>query len=106
MWKQSHNNVLRYCLAKTTARLLTLEISGILVKGVYELWGEGNTHEELEEAIKLYPDDRKLSYLTSESTFKITVDSFGKVISFEEQNDRIRSLSYIPFKVRFGIKKF
>ena len=54
-----------YCLAKTTARFLTFEFSGIIVKGVYELWGEGSTHEELEEAIKWYPDDRKSTYLTS-----------------------------------------
>lgn len=76
----------------------------ILVKGVYELWGEGSTYEELEEAIKAYPDERKLPYLTSESTFKITVDSFGKVISFEEQNDRIRGFSYIPFKGRVNLR--
>ncbi|GMP39145.1 hypothetical protein CsSME_00010100 [Camellia sinensis var. sinensis] len=76
----------------------------ILVKGVYELWGEGSTYKELEEAIKAYPDERKLPYLTSESTFKITVDSFGKVISFEEQNDRIRGFSYIPFKGRVNLR--
>ncbi|XP_052194151.1 uncharacterized protein LOC127802402 [Diospyros lotus] len=76
----------------------------ILVKGIYELWGEGSTYEELEEAIKGYPDDRKLPYLTSDSTFKITVDSFGKVISFEEQKDRIQGLSYIPFKGRANLR--
>lgn len=76
----------------------------ILVKGIYELWGEGSSFEELEEAIKDYPDERKLPYLASESTFKITVDSFGKVISFQEQNDRIRSLTYIPFKGRVNLK--
>lgn len=76
------------------------------MKGVYELWGEGSTYEELEEAIKAYPDERKLPYLTSESTFKITVDSFGKVMSSEEQNDRIRSFSYIPFKVWFLVYFF
>lgn len=74
---------------------------GILVKGIYEIWGEGSNYEELEEAIMRYPDDRKLPYLTSESTFKITVDSFGKVISFQEQNERIKGLAYIPFKVGF-----
>ncbi|KAL6964325.1 tRNA (guanine(10)-N(2))-methyltransferase [Sarracenia purpurea var. burkii] len=76
----------------------------ILVKGIYELWGEGSTFEELEESIKAYPDERKLPYLTSESTFKITVDSFGKVISFEEQNDRIQCFSYIPFKGRVNLR--
>ncbi|KDP27355.1 hypothetical protein JCGZ_20179 [Jatropha curcas] len=76
----------------------------ILVKGIYELWGEGSNYEELEEAIMRYPDEQKLPYLTSESTFKITVDSFGKVISFQEQNDRIKGLAYIPFKGRVNLK--
>ena len=73
----------------------------ILVKGIYELWGEGSSLEQLEESIKSYPEDRKLPYLTCETTFKVTVDSFGKAISFQEQNDRIKSLAYIPFKVSF-----
>ncbi|TYG36521.1 hypothetical protein ES288_D13G071300v1 [Gossypium darwinii] len=76
----------------------------ILVKGIYELWGEGGSYEELEEAVKSYPDERKLPYLGSESTFKITVDSFGKVMSLLEQNERIRGLSYIPFKGRVNLK--
>ncbi|WCJ41973.1 hypothetical protein M5689_022807 [Euphorbia peplus] len=76
----------------------------ILVKGIYELWGEGSSYEELEESIMSYPDERKLPYLTSESTFKITVDTFGKVISFQEQNDRITAFTYIPFKGRVNLK--
>ena len=66
---------------------------------MYELWGQGSSYEELEKAIRAFPDERKLPYLTSESTFRIIVDSFGKVISFQEQNERIQGLSYIPFKV-------
>lgn len=76
-----------------------LKCTGILVKGFYELWGQGSSYEELEKAIKEFPDERKLPYLTSDSTFRITVDSFGKVISFQEQNERIQGLSYIPFMV-------
>ncbi|XP_048135379.1 tRNA (guanine(10)-N2)-methyltransferase homolog isoform X2 [Rhodamnia argentea] len=76
----------------------------ILVKGIYELWGEGNNYEELEDAIKDYPDERKLPYLSPESTFRITVDSFGKVISFQEQNERIQSLAYIPFKGQVNLR--
>lgn len=71
------------------------------MKGMYELWGEGSSYEELEESIKNCPDDLKLPYLSSDTTFKITVDSFGKIMSFQDQNDRIRQLSYIPFKVPF-----
>jgi len=82
------------------------------VKGMYELWGEGSSYEELKESVLSYPDERKLPYLDSDSTFKITVDSFGKVISLEEQKELIQGLSYIPFKVRrvffelIGVKFF
>ncbi|KAK6156881.1 hypothetical protein DH2020_011129 [Rehmannia glutinosa] len=76
----------------------------ILVKGIYEVWGEGRSFEELEEAIKSYPDDRKLPYLTPGSTFRITVESFGKAISFHEQSDRIKNLAFIPFKGRVNLR--
>lgn len=82
------------------------------MKGMYELWGEGSSYEELKESVLSYPDERKLPYLDSDSTFKITVDSFGKVISLEEQKELIQGLSYIPFKVRrvffelIGVKFF
>lgn len=81
--------------------LRTCYVVGILVKGMYELWGEGGNYEELEESIRNYPDERKLPYLEPNSTFKINVDTFGKVISLVEQNQRIQGLNYIPFKVRF-----
>ncbi|KAL5566131.1 hypothetical protein UlMin_029295 [Ulmus minor] len=76
----------------------------ILVKGMYELWGEGSSYEELEEAIKGYPDERKLPYLEPGSTFKINVDTFGKVLSLQEQTERIQGMSYIPFKGRVNLK--
>ncbi|GMH13220.1 hypothetical protein Nepgr_015061 [Nepenthes gracilis] len=70
----------------------------ILVKGMHEIWGEGSCYEEMEEAIRGYPEDRKLPYLTLESTFKINIDSFGKAISSEDQKEWIKRLSFIPFK--------
>ncbi|PKU67760.1 tRNA (guanine10-N2)-methyltransferase [Dendrobium catenatum] len=76
----------------------------MLVKGIYELWGEGITDDDLEKAIRGFPDERKLPYLKPESSFRITVDNFGKVISFQEQNERIRGLSYIPFKGRVDLR--
>ncbi|XP_056159468.1 uncharacterized protein LOC115691419 isoform X2 [Syzygium oleosum] len=90
-----------FCLLEAWKRPVS---TSILVKGIYELWGEGDSYKELEDAINNYPDERKLPYLTSESTFRITVDSFGKVISFQEQNERIQSLAYIPFKGRVNLR--
>lgn len=81
---------------------MCVELLGLLVKGIYELWGEGSSYEELEEAIKKYPDERKLPYLTADATFKINVDTFGKAISFQEQTERIQNMSFIPFKVFFS----
>ncbi|MED6147882.1 hypothetical protein PIB30_048063 [Stylosanthes scabra] len=72
----------------------------ILVKGMYELWGEGSSYEELKDSVLSYPDERKLPYLEAGSTFKITVDSFGKVMSLDEQKELIQGLAYIPFKVK------
>ncbi|KAL6899773.1 hypothetical protein ACP4OV_006431 [Aristida adscensionis] len=77
----------------------------LLVKGIYELWGQGTTYEELEKSVREYPDGRKLPYLTPESTFKIVIDSFGKVISSQEQNEIMKGLTYIPFQGRVNLKK-
>ncbi|KAB1208238.1 hypothetical protein CJ030_MR7G027349 [Morella rubra] len=85
-------------VARNIANRSTLRSHCILVKGIYELWGEGSSYEELEESIRGYPEERKCPYLNSGSTFKITVDCFGKIISFQEQTERIKGLAYIPFK--------
>ena len=63
-----------------------------MVKGVYELWGYGTTYEELEKSVREYPDERKLPFLVPESSFKIVIDSFGKVISSQEQNEIIHDV--------------
>ncbi|KAL8166446.1 hypothetical protein V2J09_007945 [Rumex salicifolius] len=76
----------------------------ILVKGIYELWGEGITYQELEDAVNAYDNERKLPYLVPESTFRVNIDSFGKVFSTEEQKERINRLSFIPFKGRVNLK--
>ncbi|XP_062084691.1 uncharacterized protein LOC133790876 [Humulus lupulus] len=76
----------------------------ILVRGMYELWGEGDSYEELEESIKSYPEERKLPYLEPESTFKVNVDTFGNSLSLQEQTQLIQGLNYIPFKGRVNLK--
>ena len=79
---------------------LCRRIAGLLLKGMYEVWGEGCTEEELKEAVSNYPEERKELYLAENSTFKIVIDCFGKVLTFNEQTARIQSVSYVPFKVQ------
>ncbi|XP_076960412.1 uncharacterized protein LOC143636794 [Bidens hawaiensis] len=75
----------------------------ILVKGLYEIWGEGSSYEELKEAINSYPDDGKF-YLTPDTTFRIVMDTFGKKIAFNDQTARIQAMDYIPFQGRVDLK--
>lgn len=77
----------------------------LLLKGMYEVWGEGCTEEELKEAVSNYPEERKEPYLAENSTFKIVIDCFGKVLTFNEQTARIQSVSYVPFKGQVQLKK-
>ncbi|KAJ1379447.1 hypothetical protein SESBI_46879 [Sesbania bispinosa] len=56
--------------------------------------GGRGSYEELKESVLSYPDERKLQYLDSYSTLRISVDSFGKVISLKEQKE-LKGLSYV-----------
>jgi hypothetical protein len=66
---------------------------------MYEVWGEGNSKEELIDAVSSYPEERKAPYLAKDHTFKIVVDRFGKVLSSSEQKACIESIDYVPFQV-------
>jgi len=77
-----------------------VHVAGLLLKGMYEVWGEGCTEEELKEAVNNYPEEHKAPYLAENTTFKIVVDCFGKVLTFDEQTARIESVRYVPFKVQ------
>nr|ATG70641.1 ATTRM11 [Juniperus phoenicea] len=76
----------------------------ILVKCMLELWGQGYSYEELKTSVQTFPEEHKLPYLGVESTFRIVVDTFGKVLSSDEQRERIESFSYIPFKGRVDLR--
>ena len=64
-----------------------------------EVWGFGESLEELRESIQSYPKDRKDPYLSPNTTFKIVVECFGKALSLREQTERMNSLDYISFEV-------
>ncbi|XP_024539201.1 tRNA (guanine(10)-N2)-methyltransferase homolog isoform X1 [Selaginella moellendorffii] len=76
----------------------------VLVKAIFEIWGEGSTYEELRAAVEAFPEEKKRPYLGTEVTFKIIVDTFGKVISSEEQIKLINSFDFIPFQGRVQLR--
>jgi tRNA (guanine10-N2)-methyltransferase len=71
---------------------------GILVKGVYEIWGHGHTYDQVVqtvagfEARHAYINDARLSW-------KINVDAFGLKLSMEQQAERRERFRHVlPFQ--------
>lgn len=38
---------------------------------MYEVWGEGSTWEEMQEAVRAYPEELKAPWLTPDLSFKV-----------------------------------
>ncbi|KAI7883806.1 tRNA guanosine-2'-O-methyltransferase [Lichtheimia hyalospora FSU 10163] len=73
----------------------------ILIKNIYELWGEGETYEQVHEQVKSYPE-RWAQY--HDVSFKFIVSAFNSTISKEEQLSIINSFSYLDFQGPIDMK--
>eukprot|EP00271_Cylindrocystis_brebissonii_P008870 TRINITY_DN23399_c0_g1_i1.p1 TRINITY_DN23399_c0_g1~~TRINITY_DN23399_c0_g1_i1.p1 ORF type:complete len:512 (+),score=78.13 TRINITY_DN23399_c0_g1_i1:226-1761(+) len=76
----------------------------MLLKGIYEVWGDGATIDEVEAAVKAFPEEQKAPYLAADTSFKIVVDRFGHVLSMTEQRAKIEQLAFIPFEGNVDLK--
>ena len=72
----------------------------ILLRAVLEVWGCGSTYEECVAAAVAYPAAKKEPYL--DSTFKVSVDAFGKHIGQKEQLERINR--FLPVGLRGKVR--
>uniref|UniRef100_A0A7S3VQJ9 tRNA (guanine(10)-N(2))-methyltransferase n=1 Tax=Dunaliella tertiolecta TaxID=3047 RepID=A0A7S3VQJ9_DUNTE len=77
----------------------------MLTKGLYELWGEGSTWEELEASIQAYPEHLKLPWCRKDLSFKVHVDSYGRRIDIKEQVEYVERLGFIPFQGKVDLKQ-
>lgn len=64
-----------------------------------EVWGEGATWEELTEAVKSFPAHLKQPWGTSQTSFKLVVDGWGKVIKHQQQLEIIEKFDFLGFTV-------
>lgn len=83
----------------------------ILTKALIEVWGEGETNDELNAAIAAFPDERKLPYCAEGTTFKVVIEDFGKTDKGTREDNwgpvisRINALSpSVTFKGRARMK--
>eukprot|EP00026_Physarum_polycephalum_P008318 Phypoly_transcript_08400.p1 GENE.Phypoly_transcript_08400~~Phypoly_transcript_08400.p1 ORF type:complete len:501 (+),score=85.46 Phypoly_transcript_08400:219-1505(+) len=72
----------------------------ILLKDVYELWGEGETYAGLIESLKSLPDQEILEGLT----WKMDFTAFGRGYVREEQLEKMHSLKGVPFLEKGKVK--
>ncbi|CAO3638258.1 unnamed protein product [Cunninghamella echinulata] len=73
----------------------------ILIKKIYELWGEGSTYEQVHEQVKAHPEkweDYKMQ------SFKFNVSSFGRTVTAKEQLSVINSFAYLGFEGDIDLK--
>eukprot|EP00897_Mesotaenium_endlicherianum_P009267 jgi/Mesen1/8369/ME000464S07765 len=68
------------------------------MRGLYEVWGDGATYEELVTAVQQYPREKMVPFCRAEDSFKFVVDGFGCVLSMEEQLERIHKFSFLPMQ--------
>ncbi|CEG73098.1 hypothetical protein RMATCC62417_08542 [Rhizopus microsporus] len=73
----------------------------ILIKHIFELWGEGSTYEELHAQVKK-TSDRWNEYMTC--SFKFVVSAFGSTINAKDQLKIINSFSYLGFEGPIDMK--
>ncbi|KAI9313806.1 hypothetical protein BX666DRAFT_2140306, partial [Dichotomocladium elegans] len=73
----------------------------ILIKNMYELWGEGKTYEDVHEEVKSRPE-RWDAY--KDVSFKFTVSAFNSTVSRDRQLSVINSFSYLGFEGPIDMK--
>ncbi|CAG8705474.1 15265_t:CDS:10 [Cetraspora pellucida] len=73
----------------------------ILIKNIYELWGMGETYDEVHAQVKASPERW---YLYIHKSFKFTVSGFGSTCSSDYQVRIINSFSYLGFKGDINLK--
>ncbi|DAZ93518.1 TPA: hypothetical protein N0F65_002444 [Lagenidium giganteum] len=64
---------------------------GILVKGVYEVWGHtlGGEYDALVQAVDKFDAPQKHAIIKDEAcSWRVSVDAFGKKLTMEEQHER------------------
>ncbi|PGH18553.1 hypothetical protein AJ79_00332 [Helicocarpus griseus UAMH5409] len=68
----------------------------ILAKGIYEVWGKGQTYEELHSDIRRRTESRWNDFKSI--SFKFSIDSFSGKRSAKEKTQLIQSFAYMGFQ--------
>ncbi|CAH3123253.1 unnamed protein product [Porites lobata] len=70
----------------------------VTIKSVYELWGHGNNLTEVKNSVLQYPAHKMKPFSSSNSTFKISIETFNKKLSVSQQRELIDQFEFLPFE--------
>ncbi|KAJ5476446.1 hypothetical protein N7475_002175 [Penicillium sp. IBT 31633x] len=94
----TYNEFSPYCVVRLPDDDAARKVANrsILVKDIFELWGEGTNYEELHADVRRRTEHRWKDYMNT--PFKFTIDYFSGTRSQEKKGEIIRSFSYMGFK--------
>lgn len=78
------------------------ESRSVLSKSIYELWGRGQTYDELHENVR--KQSGHLWERFRRSSFKFSVDSYGSTRGLSKQRELINSFSFLGFQGKISMK--
>ncbi|XP_061115117.1 tRNA (guanine(10)-N2)-methyltransferase homolog isoform X1 [Conger conger] len=76
----------------------------VCAKSVFELWGRGRTHVELQSSLERYPTEDMAQFLQQDSTYKINVYTFNKTLVFKDRIKKIDAMEFLPFQGKVNLK--
>ncbi|KAJ8290884.1 hypothetical protein GJAV_G00018810 [Gymnothorax javanicus] len=76
----------------------------VCARSVFEVWGHGRTHVELQSSLEEYPRDDMAPFMLPNSTYKINVYTFNKTLEFRDRIKKIDAMEYLPFQGKVDLK--
>ena len=86
----------------TESDLRKIASRSVSLRFIVEVWSNGNGYEMFHQRLKEYPVDQK--FTISESSFRMTVETYNKHFSHKEKIQKMESMDYLPLSGRIDLK--
>eukprot|EP00798_Chlamydomonas_sp_ICE-L_P004995 gene4995-34779_t len=107
-WRMPYGNEFMspYWHVKLRSEEMAFNISerSMLTRGLFEVWGEGGTWEELQSSVEAYPESKKAPWLTEDKSFKVEVSPFGSRLNHNEILRAVEKMRFIEAKGKVSMK--
>ena len=94
---QSTQDLFRVSTLPSTEVAMQVCKRAVLVRGIYELWGQGGTFDELVEGVRMAPAELSAPWCTPERSWCVDISSFGKSISQSQKEEMRKRFKFLNF---------